>query len=227
MEETTNSSTQTGDEGVTSTEDTETGSDTSTTPNAVEETVKDAGDKPVDVLRDVINKDLNKDFKSDEDVVNSYKEATNKISEQGNEIKELKEKLGSTEQTTQDGDSQRMSELENRLNQSEFYKNNPEYDKKEIREVLGINPAETIKNESIKSVVDGKVASDKTEDSKSVLQSNPRMGQVTDKVTEAKEHTSNAQKALGTGDITTAVVEHGRAAEAVTNAVLDAYEDQS
>lgn len=233
MEDTTNSDAQTDD----GTNDDVVPSDSEETGSVTEDPSTDSTDDKS--LRDTINSSLKKDFKSDKDIVKSMGEADKKISDQGSEIAGLNRQLEQYSKqpdkpaetasdkpvipTTPDQSSE-VAVLTDRLNQSEFYKANPSYDKSEIREVLGRNPAETIKNESIKSVVDGKVESDKIEESKSVLHSNPRLGSATDKVTQAKDSNLAASKALREGDVAGMVAHQADASNSATEAVIDAYE---
>lgn len=203
MEETKNLETQPGGDDVAPTDGGETGNE---------------GNQ--ESLRDKMNKDLNKDFKSDEDVVNSYNEAQKAIGDKSNEITALKKQL--EEAGKGNPLSEDVAKLTNRLNQAEFYKDNPDYE--QFKDVLGSNPDEAIKNESLKKTLDAALAHNKSEGEKSVLHSNPRMGQVKDKMGEARENIANSNKALREGDAVTSHKLAESATKSAVNAVIDAYE---
>ena len=94
-----------------------------------------------------INKSTGKDFKSLEDVAKSLTEGEQKIRTQGQELSNLKKQATGGDDTVKE-----IGDLRNRLNQSEFYKSNPQYDKPEIKKVLGDNPATSIEDEAVKKI---------------------------------------------------------------------------
>lgn len=68
-----------------------------------------------------------------------------------------------------------------------FYSQNPQYAPyKAVISKMGENPTDVIGTEEFKNVFDNLAAFDKLQKSKTVLESNSRVGQVTDKMTEAK-----------------------------------------
>jgi len=152
-----------------------------------------------------INKSTGKNFKSLEDVAKSLTEGEQKIRTQGQELANLKKQAVGGDDTVKE-----IGELRNRLNQAEFYKSNPQYDKPEIKKILGNDPAKSIEDEAIKNIVDKAVAYDKAEESKSILKSNPRLGKITDKIGEAKE-------AIKAGD-------SEKAKSLAAESVIDAFE---
>lgn len=71
-----------------------------------------------------------------------------------------------------------------------FYAKNPQYDTPEYREVIskmGENPADVVGSATFKSIFDKTSGYDKIQKTKTVLESNPRIGAVRNKMTEAKE----------------------------------------
>jgi|ERR1035437_1249056 hypothetical protein len=71
-----------------------------------------------------------------------------------------------------------------------FYSKNPQYDTPELREVIskiGENPADVVNGASFKVIFDKTSGYDKIQKTKTVLESNPRIGQVRNKMSEAKE----------------------------------------
>ncbi len=96
-----------------------------------------------------------------------------------------------------------------------FYAKNPQYDTPEYREVIskmGENPAEVVGTPTFKNIFDKTSGYDKIQKQKTVLESNPRIGTVRNKITEAKEATKNR--------------DYTAANKSAVGAVLDAYELQ-
>lgn len=96
-----------------------------------------------------------------------------------------------------------------------FYASNPDYKTHSelisaLAEKSGKPLHEVVQMDSFKTVYDKVKAADAIEQSKSVLQTNPRLGHVTDKITQARE-------ALKSGDA-------GTARTSAVSAVLGAYE---
>ncbi len=183
-----------GDEGVTSSDGAE----------AVEKIVG---------IKDVLSEALGKDFKDDETALKAVKDTFSYVGKLGQEKKALEAKLksaGTNEQATGEI-TQKIETLEKVLGESQFYADNPEYKPyKNIISKFGDKPAEAVKSEEFKNVYSKVKAYDDSENTKSVLQSNPRLGKVTDKMTQARE-------AIKAGNI--------QSAEAsAVSAVLDAYE---
>ena len=132
------------------------------------------------------------------------------LNKQFNEMKSLKDEIEVLKRKPSGNDNEdKIQELEDKLNQSDFYAKNPDYNTPSIKKVLGSNPAEAIQDEAIKEVVDGKVANDKSEASKSVLKSNPRLGRATNKIADARKLSNEGNQ--------------DAAEQAATSAVLDAY----
>jgi hypothetical protein len=99
--------------------------------------------------------------------------------------------------------------------QASFYANNPDY--KTHSELISALAAqsgkplhEVVQMDSFKTVFEKVKAADAIEQSKSVLHTNPRLGHVTDKITQARE-------AIKSGDVHTART-------SAVSAVLGAYE---
>ncbi len=86
--------------------------------------------------------------------------------------------------------AQQLRELKN----ENFYTKNPQYDTPEYREVIGKmgeNPAEVVGTSAFKGIFEKAAGYDKIQKTKTVLESNPRIGQVRNKMSEAKEATKN------------------------------------
>lgn len=105
----------------------------------------------------------------------------------------------------------KVREVETRLRDVEFYRQNPDYEPyKNIIAKFGNDPAEVVKQDEFKSIFEKVSSFDKSQQTKSVLETNPRLGQVTDKLTKAKE-------AVKAGD-------HNAAKQNAVGAVMDAFQ---
>lgn len=101
--------------------------------------------------------------------------------------------------------------LKKEINDIKFYSKNPEYEPyKDLIEKFGEDPAEVVKDEKFQDYFTKIKTQAETESAKSVLHSNPRIKQSTDKL-------SQAQESLKNGDTV-------GAADNAVDAVLDAYE---
>ena len=105
----------------------------------------------------------------------------------------------------------KVESLEQTVRETSFYAEHPEYKGvKDLISSLGKNPEEVVNTDVFKKAYTAMKASEDSEKSKSVLHSNPRLGQVTDKMTQAQE----AAKAGN----------HEAAKAAAVSAVLDSLE---
>lgn len=103
-----------------------------------------------------------------------------------------------------------VNELKRQLEEATFYSNNPQYaNYKDIIASMGKDPAQVVQSETFKKVYDKTSAYDKLQESKSVLQSNPRLGVIGDKITEAK-------KAASEGNVSHAI-------DSAVDAVIDTF----
>ena len=131
------------------------------------------------------------------------------LSKQFNTINEMKQQLDALKaQPATITSDERIDALQSQLTQAEFYREHPEL--KEYKDILGSDPSVTIQHPKVKELLDKAIAHDQLENSKSVLQSNPRLGQVQDSMKQARE-------AASVGDTNTA-------RESAVSAVLSAYD---
>ena len=182
-------------------------------------------DSPDQGAVDKVNEELNKNFKSPEDLAKSYSEATKKIGEQGNQIKELQEKIENVIGDNKENLGAQLENLKGELSREKFYQANPEYDTPEVRKILGTDPNKSLEDGTIKSATEKIVEASKQEKSRSVLHSNPRLGQVQDKMGKAKEGLKGATEALKSGNVAEANRLSEGANNSAVNAVLDAYSE--
>lgn len=177
-------------------------------------------------VRDVINSALGKRFESDEAALKAVKDTfsyvgkvgkvlpiLDKLREQGvSEDVALSRLQQITESKTPDP-SKFVSRDE--FDEALFYSQNPDYkDQKTIidalRKTTGKSLADVVQLEEFKTIYDKAKAHDATEKTKSVLMSNPRLGMVKDKLSQAREAASKGDEAS--------------ARASAVGAVIDAYE---
>lgn len=184
-------------------------------------------------LHEVLNEQLGTTYTSPEDALSGLKQLRNFTGKAGKfekPVKALMESRGLTEdqavnylmenitqptvaepQKAPEPDASKFvsrTEFEEAL----FYKDNPEL--AEFKPVLnalaqssGKSLPEAAKDESFLKLYEGKKANDQTEQSKSVLHSNPRLGVVQDKMTQATEALKAGNQALAETNAVTAVLE--------------------
>ena len=153
-----------------------------------------------------LNEHLGKDYPDKETALKSIKDT---FSYTGKRKEDIKDELLSELKKSDNDD--RITKLENMLLEANFYAENPQYKPyKDVITKFGGNPSEAIKDPVFQSTFKKVSAFDETEKSRSVLHSNPRLGRITDKITEAKT-------ALTGGDTQ-------KANDAAVDAVLSAFE---
>jgi hypothetical protein len=106
----------------------------------------------------------------------------------------------------------KVTTLEKQLQETMFYSQNPDYNNDDFKNMValsGKSPAELVQTPQFKEQYAKIKAYNEIEKSKSVLQSNSRLGQVTDKFTQAKEAVQSGNQQA--------------ANEAAVSAVLEAY----
>lgn len=105
--------------------------------------------------------------------------------------------------------TEKIKQIETEL----FYSNNPQYKPyKDTISAMGGNPAEVVEKEAFKKLFTDLSEFEKTKNAKSVLESNPRIGQAKTRIEEAKDLNIRGK--------------YADANAAATNAVLEAYEKQ-
>lgn len=159
-------------------------------------------------IKDVLSEHLGKDFPDDETALKAVKDTFSYVGKAGQEVKELKNKLASLKPENLN----RVEELERAIKETQFYADNPDYKpyKDIINSFKGQTPDEVVNSEAFKTVFGKMKSYDESEKSKSVLSSNPRLGQITDKMSQAREAQSK-----GNADM---------AAKFAVDAIADAYD---
>lgn len=158
---------------------------------AAVETQEPSGDieQPKSLSLEEINSTLGKDFKDLDTALKSVKDTYSYVGKQKDNIK--KEIIEETPEKVVDIDTtQYMSRAD--YNRERFYDKNPQYES--YRDILGNDPAESLKKETIKKTVDNAIAYSENENSKSILHSN---GKVVEK---NSDYTKDMQRAQQTGN---------------------------
>ena len=104
----------------------------------------------------------------------------------------------------------KVNSLEKALQETTFYAQNPEYnteDFKSLVKLTGKSPSELVSSDDFKTLYEKAKAYNEIEQSKSVLHSNSRLGQVTDKFTQAKEALKTGNDAVAKSTAVSAVID--------------------
>jgi hypothetical protein len=161
-------------------------------------------------LRDVVAQATGRTFKSDEDALASIKQTYAYVGKVGQLEKDIETMRSQKPPTVDESKFVPREEFE----RATFYSKHPDLEQhaellSSLSKTKGVSLEEASNLDSFKSVVEKARAHDEVEKSKSVLQTNQRLGQVTDKF-------DQAHKAMAAGD-------DAGAARAAVGAVLDAY----
>lgn len=135
-------------------------------------------------------------------------------------LKKLMENLASTtthqpSATSNSSSSElasKVSSLEAKLDESTFYSDNPDLKPYagllgELRQTTGKSLSEVAKSDAVKGVIDKAKAHDESEKSRSILQSNPRLGQVQNKLTEARDAVKSGNYSAASAGAISAVID--------------------
>lgn len=170
-------------------------------------------------VRDEINKVLGKEYDSDESALKAVKELNSLAGKKGQEAGELQAKVNELSQAG--ADDARLKAVEDEL----FYTKHPEYaDLKPVIDKMGTNPSEVVASEEFKGVFEKVQGYNESQATKSVLESNPRLGIVRDKMKAARDGVSEARK-IAHQDPAGAEAALTQAGHSAIDSVLDAYED--
>lgn len=110
-----------------------------------------------------------------------------------------------------------------------FYAKHPEYEsQKDIISALAVKHGKTVSEvvemDTFKTVFDKVKTADEINASKSVLHSNPRLGLVTDKMTQAQDALKASRQAAAAGDSVAAEQAYSAGKAAAVSAVMEAYQ---
>lgn len=160
-------------------------------PSDAEETVSesDAGSLNLSEL----NQFLGKNFPTKEAALKSIKDTysyTGKVGQLQKQIDELS--AGQAKPDTGSGLESTVRELQAKLEETTFLSERPDFKEylptlRELRKSTGKSMSELVASEAYKPLFEKALAQDATQKKRSVLESNPRLGQVRDKFQEARE----------------------------------------
>lgn len=155
----------------------------------------------ITTFKDVLEQATGKKFSDDQAAIKYVRDNTSYVGE-------LQRKVADYEKNNANGQatSSELEEIKTRLNEMEFYKTHPEYEQhKDLIKKLGQDPAKVVEDPVFKSTIEKVNVAEQVNKSKSVLQSNPRLGQVEDKFAQAKEMLSQG-KDVAAGNLATEAV---------------------
>lgn len=160
-----------------------------------------------------LNEMLGKDFKDVDTALKSIKDTQSFVGKKMEAVKDptIEEKLDN---------------LEKQLNESNFYRENPQYDNEDARNLikeLGGNPTEVIEKDIFKNTFEKISAYNKSQESKSILHNSSRLGQVSTKMDEASSSMAKADEAASRGNLTEAIKMKDLADDNAVASVIDSF----
>lgn len=128
-------------------------------------------------------------------------------------------------------ESQDIAAIQRKFSEDLFFVKHPELEPhRELAEALavkhGVDVTKAVELEPFKVYVEKATGYDTTQQAKSVLQSNPRLGAVKDSMQEARELSKQARDAMVSGDPTSAAQIAESAKSKAVGAVMNAYNIQ-
>lgn len=152
-----------------------------------------------------LNSLIGRDYKDKQTALKSLKETYSMVGKAG----KLEPKIEKLTRQLEEKDSA-LGEIK-QIKEQLFYSENPQYKPyKDTISAMGGNPNEVVEKESFKKIFTDLSAYEKTKNAKSVLESNPRIGQAKTRLDEARELGQKGQ--------------HSNARQMATDAVLQAYD---
>jgi len=160
-----------------------------------------------------LNKELGKEFKDVKTALKSLKDTQSYV---GKKMEKTKDP------TTEE----KLANLEKNLTISDFYRNNPQYDNEEARNLikdLGGDPNEVVEKDSFKKVFEKVSAYEELQNSKSVLHNSSRLGQATTKIGEASDALAKANTEAIAGNINQAKAAQLDAENKAIDSVIESF----
>ena len=170
---------------------------------------------------ELLNKTLGKDFKDLDTALKSVKDTYNYVGKAGQERKELEAKIEETKASSDPAVLEQLKALQDDL----FYSKNPQFeDYRDVISSMGKSPAEVVQTDTFKKIFEKASGYDQLNAKKSVLQSNPKLGAVSNKMEEARSAMNKAFEAGSTGNVTNTVAAMSQAKKSAVEAVIEANE---
>lgn len=170
-------------------------------------------------FKDVLKEATGRDYPDDETALKSVTETYKYVGALGQKVKTLEEQIESQAPVEAPVSTEtpelvhQVETLTRELAETRFYNENPQYNNEDAKALIadmGGNPSEVVAKDTFQKAYSAIQATAEVEKSKSVLVSNPRLGQATDKISQARESLAEGNQEA--------------AANAAVSAVLSAYE---
>ena len=185
---------------------------------------------------DELNTYLGKNFKDKDTALKSLKDTYRYV---GNPtVDALAQKIGADPERVTEAlktliNGQEGVVTQAQLQEERFFDKNPHLE--ELRPVLtrlrssdptakSMSWDEFVKSPTAATLVEKVTGYNEIQGKKSILESNPRLGVATDKLTQARQLTEQARQAANMGDVTSSVVAHETAKQNAVAGVLEAYD---
>jgi len=169
----------------------------------------DENSQPAKSVKDVLNEALGKEFKTDEEALKSVKDTQDYVgTRKEDQAKKVEEAVAQT-----NPDSDLAKQVESLKDDNWFAKNNQFEGYKDTMLAIrkpGQSLNEVAESDAFKGIYEKAKGFDENENTKSVLHSNPKLGTVKNKISEANE-------ALARGD-------HKAANKSAVESVIDTYD---
>ena len=182
------------------------------------EDVQDGGENVSESLKlEEINELLGKEFKDIETAKKSLKDTQAYV---GKKMEKVEPKEDPSVKET-------LENLQSQLNNSNFYRENPQYDTDETRALikeLGGDPAAVIEKDVFKNIFEKTSAYDKSQESKSVLHNSSRLAKASTKMDDAKTAMDTANDAASKGNMVEALNQKGKADYDAVQSVIDSFD---
>lgn len=137
-----------------------------------------------ETIKDILSKTLGKEFKDDESALKAVKDTFSFVGKKKEDfLKEVQDNLGGEDLKNQ------VTSLQKQVEESNFYSEHPELKPyKDIISKMSDSPRKVMEDGSLKELLDKAIEHDKAQNSKSVLESNSRIGGVSDKSEKLKDY---------------------------------------
>lgn len=162
--------------------------------------------------KDFLKQITGKDFPTNEAAIKSVQDTFKYVGEAGQKLKTMETQLTEA-QTAAAGTpelAQTVAQLQAQITQNEFYNSNPKYNTPEAKALIskfGSNPADVVKDDLFVKTFSALETTAAMDSSKSILHSNPRLGQAQDSMTQAAEALKAGNDAQAQSNAVAGVIE--------------------
>ena len=175
-------------------------------------------------FKDLVNAELGKEYKSDEEALKAFKELNSYVGEFGKIKKAAEEKGVDLKDLVTNTDANVSNDIK-QLKDQLWFSENAEYKpyKEMINAMRKDNQTldEVINSDTFKNTFEKIKGYDEQESKKSVLETNPKLGLIKSKTEESNKYMAEANKKLYSGDAQGAEQDYSKAKQAAVSAVRD------